>query len=183
MDGLQFMDIDLALAAKIDEQQMRRRAGIPDDACVVLTVGQFIDRKGRWILLEAAKKVVRVRGDIAFVWVMPDLPSGQDLERVRSYCLDGNFKMVRSRDLGGTRMDTLKFFRTADIFALPSFLEGLPIALLEAMAMGLPSVSTNVYAIPEALKDGETGLLIEAGDADALANAVLRLAEDRDLCQ
>jgi glycosyltransferase involved in cell wall biosynthesis len=69
----------------------------------------------------------------------------------------------------------------ADIFALPSYVEGLPIALLEAMALGLPCVPTNVYAIPEAIRDGETGLLVERGDPRALAKAILALRDDRDL--
>jgi glycosyltransferase involved in cell wall biosynthesis len=63
----------------------------------------------------------------------------------------------------------------ANAFALPSYVEGLPIALLEAMALGLPSVSTNVFAIPEALKHRETGLLVDAGDSQALADAIIEL--------
>ena len=75
----------------------------------------------------------------------------------------------------------LSFFRVADAFALPSYVEGLPIALLEAMALERPSISTNVYAIPEAVKDNETGLLIEAGDAHGLADAILKLKSDPTL--
>jgi glycosyltransferase involved in cell wall biosynthesis len=57
----------------------------------------------------------------------------------------------------------------------------LPISLLEAMAMGIPSISTDVYAIPEAVKNLETGILIEAGNSDALAKAIGLLKEDNDL--
>jgi glycosyltransferase involved in cell wall biosynthesis len=88
---------------------------------------------------------------------------------------------VLSADLGSERLDVLTFFRIADVFTLPSYVEGLPIALLEAMALERPSISTNAYAIPEAVKDNETGLLIEAGDAASLADAILRLKEDQAL--
>ncbi len=68
--------------------------------------------------------------------------------------------------------------RQADVFALPSFLEGLPISILEAMALGIPTVSTNINAIPEAIKHLETGLLIEPGNPDELKEAILLLKND-----
>jgi glycosyltransferase involved in cell wall biosynthesis len=86
--------------------------------------------------------------------------------------------MVHSEKLGKDRLDVLRFFRIADVFSLPSYIEGLPIALLEAMALERPSISTNVYAIPEAVKNMETGILIEPGDSNALAEAILKLKDD-----
>jgi glycosyltransferase involved in cell wall biosynthesis len=68
-----------------------------------------------------------------------------------------------------------------DLFVLPSFNEGLPVALLEAMSMGLPSVSTAVGAIPEHLEDGVSGIVVEPGDAGALAEGIQRLLDDRAL--
>jgi glycosyltransferase involved in cell wall biosynthesis len=90
-------------------------------------------------------------------------------------------RIVHSPTVGKERVDVLSFFRIADVFTLPSYVEGLPIALLEAMALQRPSISTNVYAIPEAVKHLETGILIEAGDADALAEWILKLRDDPDL--
>jgi len=174
-------EIRTATAAPFDRNAVRRRFGIPEDAFVVLTLGQFIDRKGRWTLLEAAKKVIVNNEQIFFVWVMPELPNEIENLRVESYALGDHFRLIRSRDLGDARIDVLRFYRIADAFALPSFVEGLPIALLEAMAMGLPVVSTNVYGIPEAVEDGKTGLLIKAGDADALATKILELFNDNAL--
>jgi glycosyltransferase involved in cell wall biosynthesis len=170
-------EIRLAKAAAFDRDSERSRFGIDPSGFVVLSVGQFIDRKGRWTLLEAAKFL----DHIVFVWVMPEEPSDEDRIRIESYGLGNRFVPVLSRSIGEYRPAILRFFRVADAFALPSFVEGLPIALLEAMAMGIPSISTNVYAIPEAIKHEETGLLIEAGDSEALAASILRLRDEAEL--
>lgn len=174
-------EIDAVLATPFDRDGEREQIGIPKDNYVVLCVGQFIDRKGRWVFLEAAKKVLTTRQDITFVWVTPNLPEGDDKARVDEYKLGDSLKLVLSETVGTTRDQVLSFFRIADVFALPSLVEGLPIALLEAMALGVPSISTNVYAIPEAVHDRETGLLIPAGDSDALASAIIQLIDDPDL--
>ena len=68
-------------------------------------------------------------------------------------------------------------FRNADIFTLPSYGEGVPISLLEAMAYGLPAVVTDVGGIPETITDGLEGLLLRPGNIDALAEALVRLVE------
>jgi glycosyltransferase involved in cell wall biosynthesis len=173
-------EIAAALTEGFDRGETRRRFGLGEHAFVVLTVGQFIDRKGRWTLLEAGRKAVAQNDNIFFVWVTPSPPNAEDEARVDSYELGDKFQLVLSRDIG-QRSDVLRFFRIADAFALPSFVEGLPIALLEAMAMGVPSISTNVYAIPESVKDRETGLLIDAGDSDALASRITELSRDVEL--
>lgn len=165
----------------LDRAELRQTFDIPSDKFVVLCVGQFVDRKGRWTFLEAAKKILATRSDIQFIWVSPTLPSEGDNDRIRRYELGDGFRLVLSETVGNTHEDVLRFFRIADIFVLASFVEGLPIALLEAMALGIPSISTNVYAIPEAVKNMETGILIEAGDSNALAAAILNLLDDDKL--
>jgi glycosyltransferase involved in cell wall biosynthesis len=173
-------EIDHALDAEFDREGWRAKLGIPTNAFIVLTVGNFIDRKGRWTLLDAAARLQNESsiGDIYFVWLSPFLPEGDDKKRFEEHLLEKRFQVILSDSVGTERIDVLKFFRIADAFALPSFVEGLPIALLEAMAIGLPSISTNVYAIPEALKHEKTGLLVEAGDSAALADSILRYRND-----
>jgi N,N'-diacetylbacillosaminyl-diphospho-undecaprenol alpha-1,3-N-acetylgalactosaminyltransferase len=109
---------------------------------------------------------------------MPRLPDEEETERIRGYGLGDSFRPVLSGSVGVTRQEILRFFRVADLFVLPSFLEGLPISLLEAMSLGIPSISTNVNAIPEAIIDGETGDLIQRGDTDALSRGIISLKED-----
>lgn len=164
-----------------DREELRMRFGIPPDSFVVLTVGQFVDRKGRWILLDTARKVRKTRPMVNFIWLAPEQPGVADKRRIEEYELGSGFKIIKSGDVGTTRNEILRFFTLADVFVLPSYVEGLPIALLEAMALGVPSVSTNVFAIPEAVKDRETGLLIEAGDSEALTLSIQSLMDDREL--
>jgi glycosyltransferase involved in cell wall biosynthesis len=176
--GIDTVQIEEAFTASVSRHEELGRIGSPTDKFTVLTVGQFIDRKGRWILLEAAKQVLEKHPDVIFLWLMPRLPDEEETERIRGYGLGDSFRPVLSGSVGVTRQEILRFFRVADLFVLPSFLEGLPISLLEAMSLGIPSISTNVNAIPEAIIDGETGVLIQPGDPDALARGIISLKED-----
>ncbi len=174
-------EIDAALALEYDEDELKRKFDIPTDKFLVLCVGQFVDRKGRWTFLEAAQKVSQNFEDIAFVWISNSKPSAEDLQKAEEYGLGDKFILITSDRVGKDRMDLFKLFRLADVFVLASFVEGLPISLLEAMALGIPSISTNVNAIPEAVKNRETGMLIEAGDGDGLAEAIETLKTDGNL--
>lgn len=174
-------EIEDALALEYDREELCQKFGIPTDKFLVFCVGQFIDRKGRWIFLEAAKKLSDIYQDIAFVWISNSKPPAEDLKKAFEYGLDENFVFITSEQVGKERNDLFKLIRLADIFALPSYLEGLPISLLEAMALGKPSISTEINGIPEAVKHMQTGLLIEPGEAGQLTEAIQKLKDDPKL--
>ena len=174
-------EVDEALRREPDRAALLQKFGLPADKFLVFCLGQFIDRKGRWTFLEAAKRVAAQTGEIAFVWISNSVLTAEEAAKIESFGLGGRFFLIKSESVGDEHLDLMKFLRVADVFTLPSFVEGLPISLLEAMALGIPSISTNVYAIPEAVKNGETGLLIEAGDAAALAAAIVALKNDEAL--
>jgi glycosyltransferase involved in cell wall biosynthesis len=177
------LEIDEALAVEIDRNELIEKYNLPKKKTLVFVVGQFIDRKGRWILLDAAKKLSEIDNEIGFVWISNSKPSVEDLQKAENYGLGDNFRLITSDQVGNERIDLFKLMRMADIFALPSYIEGLPISLLEGMALGKPSISTNVYAIPEAVKHLETGILIEPGDSSALAESILQLKSDKELSE
>jgi glycosyltransferase involved in cell wall biosynthesis len=176
-------EIDEALAVEINRESLIEKYRLPQKKVLVFVVGQFIDRKGRWVLLEAAKKLSGLDNEIGFVWISNSKPSVEDLGKVAEYNLADNFRLITSDEVGNERIDLFTLMRMADIFTLPSYVEGLPISLLEGMALGKPSISTNVYAIPEAVKHLETGILIEAGDSSGLADAVSKLKNDKELSE
>jgi glycosyltransferase involved in cell wall biosynthesis len=174
-------EVEAALSTELDRENILEKFGMPKDKILVFCLGQFIDRKGRWVFLEAARKLLKNASDIVFVWISNSILTAEESAKIESYGLGADFFLIKSEDVGAEHIDLMKFLRLADIYTLPSFVEGLPISLLEAMALGIPGISTNVYAIPEAIKDGETGILIEAGDSEALAEAIETLKNDEQL--
>lgn len=174
-------EINEALAAEINKIELKKKYNLPDGKFLVFCVGQFIDRKGRWIFLEAAKKLLEKNVDTAFVWISNSKPTAEDLEKARNFGLGENFVFINSEQVGREHIDLFKLMRMADVFTLPSFLEGLPISLLEAMALGIPSIATDVNGIPEAARHLETGYLIKAGSVNNLVEAVQRLKDDETL--
>jgi len=175
--------INIALENNTQLDEMRLKFGLDDGRKNILCVGQFIDRKGRWFFLEAASILHESFPDLRFIWLMPSYPSSSDQKKIESFGLGSSFMPVISSDVGRERISILTFMRVADIFALPSFVEGLPIALLEAMALCIPCISTSVYAIPEAVIDNKTGLLVSPGNAQELAESISKLLSDKHLAE
>lgn len=174
-------EVDLALNDKKNKELLFEKYGLPTDKFLYFCVGQFIDRKGRWVFLEAAKEVLKAEKDVVFVWIANSKPTADDVEKANEYGLGENFIFITSDQVGNEHIDLFKLLKFADVFSLVSFQEGLPISLLEAMALGIPSISTNVNAIPEAVEHLKTGWLIEAGDSVGLKEAFLTLKYDNAL--
>lgn len=166
----------------VDRRELLQKYNLPSDKFLVFCVGQFIDRKGRWMFLQAAQKL-RNEDNICLVWITNSKISDAERQQIADYAVSDRFKLFEADHFIQVRKQLLTLIKQADAFALPSFVEGLPIALLEAMALRLPSISTRINAIPEAIIDRETGLLIEPGNADELAQAILTLKHDADLRQ
>jgi colanic acid/amylovoran biosynthesis glycosyltransferase len=146
----------------------------PHDRLRVLFVGRLVAEKGVPLLLDAAT-MLRDRG-VDF-----------ELEIVGAGPLEPALRLGISRrgladvvSLSGPigQDDLPARYAWADVFCLPSFAEGLPVVLMEAMMCELPVVTTAIAAIPELVHDGETGLLVSAGRPDLIADAIQRLALD-----
>ncbi len=174
-------EVNEALNVTINPTELKKKYALPLNKFLIFCVGQFIDRKGRWVFLEAAKKLIEKDSDIAFVWISNSKPTAADLEKAEEFGLGENFIFITSDRIGSEHIDLFKLLRTADVFALPSFLEGLPISLLEAMALGIPCISTAVNGIPEAVRHLETGYLIKPGSSDELAEAIRHLKDNQIL--
>lgn len=164
-----------------DDLALAPRATPASTSCEIVTVGQFIERKGPWILLAAARSLVEQGADVRFVWICGTPPADADRERVASFGLGDRFAWVSAESLGDTRAGLYARMRAATMFVLPSLEEGLPLALVEAMALGLPVISTRINGIPEAVTDDTDGLLVAPGDVSGLAAAIDRLYRDPDL--
>lgn len=179
--GIDRDEISKALARDFDRARLCDKYSLAGNDFLVFGMGQFIERKGCWVLLEAAKQLLDEDDAISFVWLGTGALSDEDRLRIDETGLGNKFCVIEPAEIGRERSDLLQLLRLADMFALPSFNEGLPIALLEAMAMGKACVASRINAIPEAVTDHETGLLVEAGDSEALAAAIKKLKADSPL--
>jgi glycosyltransferase involved in cell wall biosynthesis len=139
----------------------------------VLFVGWILESKGVRELLAAAKNLPSAR----FTLVGPPQPDFVETVRRDLDALGDRVRLLSPRP----REEILELYRGADVFTLPSHTEGFPMVILEAMAAALPVVATSVGAIPHILEDGEQGLLIPQGDAEALETALRRLVESPQL--
>ena len=158
-------------ASKRDE----RAARVP---CEILSVGQLQPRKGFDTLLQACAELQR-RGFDFRCRIIGDGPQRDHLQAsVQTQGLEGHVLM-----LGAVKQeDLLAYYRSADLFALTCAVaadgdrDGIPVALMEAMAMEVPVVSTRVSGIPELIRSMQEGVLVEAGDAAAVADSIVFLA-------
>ena len=175
--GVDKSEIALTLEAEFDRAALCEKLGLPPDAFFVFGMGQFIERKGCWVLLEAARSLHEKHPDICIFWLGTAELDAETQARVEGFELGESFRVVTSKEIGQGRAGLLALLRLADLFVLPSFNEGLPVALIEAMALGKACVASNVNAIPEAIRDHETGLLVPAGDSLALAAAIAEMKE------
>jgi glycosyltransferase involved in cell wall biosynthesis len=139
---------------------------------VVVAAGRLSPEKGFDVLIDAAAEVLRDEPTTGFVLFGEGSLRPKLERRVAELGLAGRFV------LPGFRSDLDRLLPAADVVALPSFTEGLPNVALEASAAGVPVVATAVGGTPEVVADGETGLLVPAGDPDALAGALLTLLRD-----
>lgn len=140
-----------------------------------LFLGALIQRKGVIDLLDAVKQM-KDQGVSDFRLSIAG--SGVEEQRLKEYTrTNGLQKYVEF--LGWvTKEQKPELLKKSDVLVLPSYNEGLPIAILEAMSYGLPIISTNVGSIAEAVKEKENGFLIEPGDVDSLAHAMIQLTNN-----
>ena len=147
------------------------------DPFEIICVGRLTPAKGQFILLEAIARL-RAEGRAIRLRVVGDGPDRAILERMSTeHGLQD--AVVFEGAVNQDRIRTL--YAAADVFALASFAEGIPVVLMEAMAMTIPCVSTQITGIPELIRDGQDGLLVAPSDAEALAAALTRLMDDAAL--
>jgi glycosyltransferase involved in cell wall biosynthesis len=160
---------------RVPRGTMRRELGIAGEAPVVGTVGSLVDHKGHRYLIDAAPLVLERFPSAEFV-IVGEGKLRRDLERrIREK------KLERKIHLAGYRRDMETFLSSFDVFALSSHLEGLCTSVIDAMLFRLPIVGTRTGGVPDLVRDGETGLLVEPKDPGALARAIVRLLANQEL--
>jgi len=153
-------------------EKLKKDLGIGPDDVVIGTVGRFLEKKGHPFLIRAMHKIISKFPGTKLLLV------GYGRLQSRLERKVNNSGLSEKVIFTGSCSDISEMLSVFDVFILPSLWEGMPNAVLEAMAAGLPVVSTAVGGTPEVIKDGETGLLVPAGDSEALADGVINLLKD-----
>jgi glycosyltransferase involved in cell wall biosynthesis len=153
--------------------EARLRLGLAQDAEVVLNVARQEYQKGQKHLLEAAGLLAASRPKLVVLIAGREGHSSPELTRIREGLNLGD----RLRFLGN-RDDVPELLAAADVFAFPSVYEGLGGAVIEAMAMGLPIVASDLPALREVVEDGRNAILVPPASGSALAGALARLLDD-----
>lgn len=168
------IDVEQVRADGAHRADVRAELGLPPDALVVGTVANLRPVKAYPDLLAAARRVLDERPDVRFVAV------GQGPQEAEIRALHAELGLGGGVLLLGHRTDAVRVMGACDVFCLPSHHEGLPVALMEALALGLPVVATGVGGITEVVDDGVEGRLVPPGQPTALAAALLEVLSDKD---
>ena len=159
----------------------RAQFGIPAQAIVVGIMGRLVREKGFYEFFEAARRVLDSHPDTWFMVVGDLLPSDYDgkrdelKEHIRALGVEHRTVFTGMVD------DPAPPLNAMDIFCLPSYREGMPISLMEAMSMALPCIATDIRGCREEVVNGETGFLVPVKEVEPLAERMRVLVEDRTL--
>ena len=174
-DKIKVIDNGIALERfenLVETKKMKNQLGFEEKIRIIGTIGSLGIEKGHIYLLEAARQILDVVKDLKFLMI-GDGPLRKPLEE-------------KSERLGikkhvifmGHRKDIPELLMAMDIFVLPSIKEGLPVALLEAMAAKRPVIATRVGGIPKVIENKDIGILVEPKDITGLRDAIINLIND-----
>lgn len=172
-----FVDTDKFQPINNNERHMFKRTLSLDENIVINFTGRIVGRKGLDILIHAFTK----NSELTLSSRLLIVGTGQDEQRVKEMVSDlGIGDKVRFL---GHSSEVARYYQTSDIFVLPSYAEGMPNSLLEAMACGLPVIASRIGGVVDVVEDGKSGILFEPGDVSGLASAMIRLLQDDELRQ
>lgn len=166
------VDVERFRPDEVIRRRLRQEQKTGDDACVFLFVGRLTKDKGIFDLAQAIAVVAKIDPRVELWLVGPD--EERLWERLKH---DTTANGARLRWLGQTPRPE-DYMATADVLVLPSYREGFGSVVIEAAACGIPTIAYRVDGVIDAVVDGQTGLLVAAGDVNALATAMLDLSRN-----
>lgn len=163
---------------EIDKNTLRNSLGLSNDSMIYICLASVQTRKGHDILLEQMKTVISEVKNAQLLCIGPihEEWSGQDIVKYSRK----HFDLNQVRFLG-VRRNALEYIRACDCLVLPSREEALPLVILEAMALNIPCIASNVNGIPELVQHGVTGLLFSLENQNELALHMITLANNTEL--
>jgi glycosyltransferase involved in cell wall biosynthesis len=156
-----FSEIDRTLEEDetILRHQICEELGISSTSRIALTVGRLSEHKGYADIIPTIPHITQEFPDVRFVWVGEGEEKEQLVRKIKEYGIEGKVLFL------GYRSDVQKLLKAADLFVFPTHFEGLPFALIESMAHGLPIIASDATSIPEIIENKLQGLLFRTGDS------------------
>jgi glycosyltransferase involved in cell wall biosynthesis len=164
--------IPVGVDAEAARRELTRRAGIPPGAQLLVHVGNYSEEKNHLWLVGAFRGILTAAPEAHLVLIGDGVLRPEVEARIAQLELDHSVHVL------GVQPDAAQLVAGADVFVLPSRIEGIPGVVLEAAAQAVPAVATDVGGMREAVRDGETGLLVARGDEGGFVAAVLALLAD-----
>lgn len=164
-----------AFAETGNAEKYRRELKLRPETKVIGNIGRLTSEKGHRYLLEAFPAVLRKFPDSKL------LLAGDGNLREKLLMQAKNLGIAESVFLLGYKKDIKPLLSIMDIFVFPSLTEGFPMALLEAMAMGVPVIASKVGGIPEIVKENETGILVRSKNSSEIAEAIIKLLSEQEI--
>jgi glycosyltransferase involved in cell wall biosynthesis len=169
------VDVNRFQPSKIHRNLIRKQLNIKNDCVIFLFVGRLKKEKGIFELVEAFKNVSEQHNNVALLIVGPD-EEGLKQELISRLEICKEF--VRFVDFTKTPE---QYMAASDVFVLPSYREGFGSVIIEVASCGVTSIGSNIYGLSDAIKEGETGLLVSAGSSKLLEGAMLKLFNNHKL--
>jgi L-malate glycosyltransferase len=167
--------VDRVRSLRVDRERVRAQLGVRPEELLITTVANLRHQKGYPVLLRAARRVLDAEPHVRFA-VVGQGPLEGDLHSLHSELgLGERFRFL------GYREDAARVVAGSDLFVLTSHYEGLPLALMESLALGVPVVATDVAGIRDAVREGRDAILVPPGRPAELAAALLTVVGDPDL--
>lgn len=151
----------------------------PKSTFDLLCVGRMVSKKGQFMLIQAMQELIKRHAHLRCRFI----GSGPDLTALQHYTQQQGLSEYIVFEGSVNQREVKHFYEQSDLFVLPTFLEGLPAVLQEAMALGLPCVTTDVMGIPELIIDNETGVLVYPSHLDSLISGIEKFITDKAFYQ
>ncbi|HEY9063032.1 MAG TPA: glycosyltransferase family 4 protein [Pseudobacteroides sp.] len=162
------------------KESLKRELGIKRDDLVVTILGRVVREKGYMEWVQAAKEITDRFDNVKFLAIGGTLESDRDGIKADLDSFISENKLQGKVIFTGSRSDIPELLAITDIFTLPSYREGMPRSLIEAMCMCKPAVATNIRGCREEVDEGDTGFLVPVADHKLLADKIIYLVENPD---
>lgn len=169
--------MDSILFKKLANNKFKEKYNI-NEPHIVLFFGRLNPTKGPEMLAKAAIEITKKRKDLAFVWVGPDEGKAEEVKQlIKPYSNMYYLGPIRGKE------KVAEMFQASDLYVLPSYREGLPLTLFEAMASGLPIIASPVNGVPYEMSEPNNGFFVNYGDIENLQKKIIELIENEKLRQ